>query len=57
VQFIANTYSLRLRADRLRDRGLLNKKELADKLGIQAATLGRARHHQGPRGQRPRVAI
>jgi hypothetical protein len=39
VQYIVHTYDLRLRVDRLRARGLLTKRELADRLGIHAATL------------------
>jgi hypothetical protein len=39
VQYIVHTYGLRLRRDRLRDRGLLTKKELAYRLGIHEATL------------------
>ncbi len=45
VQFIAHTYGLRPRLDRLRDRGLLTKKELAGKLGIHEATLVRWVEH------------
>jgi DNA invertase Pin-like site-specific DNA recombinase len=39
VQYIVHTYDLRLRVDRLRARGLLNKSELAARLGIHASTL------------------
>ena len=39
VRYIVHTYSLRSRFDRLRDRGLLTKKELAARLGIHEATL------------------
>ena len=45
MQFIAHTYGLRPRLDRLRDRGLLTKKELAGKLGIHEATLVRWVEH------------
>ena len=39
MQYIVHAYGLRSRFDRLRDRGLLTKKELADRLGIRAFTL------------------
>jgi DNA invertase Pin-like site-specific DNA recombinase len=39
VSYLANTYGLRPRFDRLRDRGLLTKKEAAARLGIHVATL------------------
>jgi DNA invertase Pin-like site-specific DNA recombinase len=39
VQYLVHTYGLRLRVDRLRARGLLTKKELAERLGIHASTL------------------
>jgi DNA invertase Pin-like site-specific DNA recombinase len=39
VKYIVHTYRLRPRFDRLRDRGLLTKKELASRLGIHASTL------------------
>jgi hypothetical protein len=39
VQYIVHTYGLRLRCDRLRDRGLLTKKELAARLEIHESTL------------------
>ena len=45
VQYIVHTYGLRLRFDRLRDRGLLTKGELADRLGIHAHTLTRWAKH------------
>lgn len=41
VQYIVHTYGLRSRFDRLRDRGLLTKKELAARLGIHESTLTR----------------
>ena len=39
VQYVVHAYGLRSRFDRLRDRGLLTKKELAGRLGIHASTL------------------
>ena len=39
VKYIVHTYRLRSRFDRLRDRGLLTKEELAGRLGIHASTL------------------
>ena len=39
VKYIVRTYRLRPRFDRLRDRGLLTKEELAGRLGIHASTL------------------
>jgi hypothetical protein len=39
VQYIVNTYGLRLRVERLRSRGLLTKTELAARLGIHETTL------------------
>lgn len=39
VQYIVHTYGLRLRRDRLRDRGLLTKTELAARLQIHESTL------------------
>jgi len=39
VRYIARTYLLRPRFDRLRARGLLTKRELADRLGIHESTL------------------
>jgi DNA invertase Pin-like site-specific DNA recombinase len=39
VQYVVHTYGLRPRFDRLRARGLLTKKELAERLGIHVATL------------------
>ena len=39
VQYIAHTYGLRSRRDRLRARGLLTKKELACRLRIHESTL------------------
>jgi DNA invertase Pin-like site-specific DNA recombinase len=45
VQYIVHTYALRPRFDRLRDRGLLTKKELAGRLGIHESTLTRWVRH------------
>jgi len=39
VAYLAHTYGLRSRYDRLRDRGLLTKKEMAARLGIHESTL------------------
>lgn len=39
VQYLAHTYGLRSRSDRLRDRGMLTKNELASRLGIHVHTL------------------
>lgn len=39
VQYVAHTYNLRPRVERLRARGLLTKKELAARLGIHVSTL------------------
>ena len=39
VQYIVHAYGLQPRYDRLRARGLLTKKELADRLHIHASTL------------------
>jgi DNA invertase Pin-like site-specific DNA recombinase len=41
VAYLANTYGLRSRYDRLRDRGLLAKKEMASRLGIHEHTVVR----------------
>jgi DNA invertase Pin-like site-specific DNA recombinase len=41
VQYVVHTYDLRSRFDRLRDRGLLTKKEVASRLGIHESTLTR----------------
>jgi hypothetical protein len=41
VRYIVHTYGLRPRFDRLRARGLLRKKELADRLGIHECTITR----------------
>jgi hypothetical protein len=39
VAYLAKTYGLRSRYDRLRDRGMLTKEELAARLGIHVATV------------------
>lgn len=39
VQYLVHAYGLRSRFDRLRDRGLLTKKEMASRLGIHEQTL------------------
>jgi DNA invertase Pin-like site-specific DNA recombinase len=39
VAYLVDRYGLRSRYDRLRDRGMLTKKELADRLGIHEETL------------------
>jgi hypothetical protein len=38
VAYLMHTYGLRSRYDRLRERGMLNKRELADRLGVHALT-------------------
>ncbi len=45
VAYIAVTYKLRSRYDRLRKRGMLTKKELADRLGIHEQTVARWAEH------------
>jgi excisionase family DNA binding protein len=39
VQFLVHRYGLRWRYDRLRERGMLTKKEIAARLGIHEATV------------------
>src|SRR5215469_14843761 len=41
VAYLMLTYNLRSRYDRLRGRGMLNKKELADRLGVHEQTVDR----------------
>jgi hypothetical protein len=41
VAYLMHTYGLRSRYDRLRQRGLLNRKEMADRLGIHEQTVDR----------------
>lgn len=45
VQYLAHAYSLRSRHDRLRDRGMLTKHEMASQLGIHAHTLTKWAKH------------
>jgi hypothetical protein len=40
-----HTYSLRSRYDRLRQRGMLNKREMADRLGVHEQTVDRWAKH------------
>ena len=41
VAYLMHTYDLRSRYDRLRQRGMLNKKEMADRLGVHEQTVDR----------------
>jgi len=41
VAYLMHTYGLRSRYDRLRERGMLNKREMADRLGVHAQTVDR----------------
>lgn len=45
VAYLANTYQLRSRYDRLRDRGMLTKEEMAARLGIHVSTVVRWAEH------------
>ena len=45
VAYLAHSYGLRSRYDRLRDRGMLTAKEMADRLGIHELTLVRWAQH------------
>jgi DNA invertase Pin-like site-specific DNA recombinase len=45
VAYLMHTYALRSRYDRLREQGMLNKKELADRLGIHEQTIERWAKH------------
>ncbi len=45
VAYLMHTYGLRSRYDRLRQRGMLNKKEMADRLGVHAQTVDRWAEH------------
>jgi DNA invertase Pin-like site-specific DNA recombinase len=45
VAYLAHRYALRSRYDRLRDRGMLTKREMADRLGIHEHTLVRWAKH------------
>ena len=41
VAYLMHTYGFRSRYDRLRERGMLNKQEMADRLGVHAQTVDR----------------
>jgi DNA invertase Pin-like site-specific DNA recombinase len=45
VAYLMHTYSLRSRYDRLRQRGMLNKREMADRLGVHEQTVDRWAKH------------
>lgn len=45
VAYLMHTYNLRSRYDRLRQRGMLNKKEMADRLGVHEQTVDRWAEH------------
>jgi len=45
VAYLMHTYGLRSRYDRLRRRGMLNKKEMADRLGVHEQTVDRWAKH------------
>jgi hypothetical protein len=45
VAYLAYSYRLRSRYDRLRDRGMLTKEEAATRLGVHESTLGRWAEH------------
>lgn len=45
VAYLMHTYRLSSRYDRLRERGMLNKKEMADRLGIHEQTVDRWAKH------------
>lgn len=45
VAYLMHTYGLRSRYDRLRERGMLNRKEMADRLSIHEQTLDRWAKH------------
>jgi DNA invertase Pin-like site-specific DNA recombinase len=45
VAYLMHTYGLRSRYDRLRQRGMLNKKEMADRLGVHEQTVDRWAKH------------
>ena len=60
VAYLVHRYGLRSRYDRLRDRGMLTRKEAAARLGIHEATLaelGGARYRHETRLQRARVPV
>jgi hypothetical protein len=41
IAYLMHTYGLRSRYDRLRERGMLNKREMADRLGVHEQTVDR----------------
>jgi DNA invertase Pin-like site-specific DNA recombinase len=45
VAYLMHTYGLRSRYDRLRQRGMLNKKEMAERLGVHEQTVDRWAKH------------
>ena len=45
VAYLMHTYGLRSRYDRLRQRGMLNKREMADRLGVHEQTVDRWAEH------------
>jgi hypothetical protein len=45
VAYLMHTYGLRSRYDRLRQHGMLNKKEMADRLGVHEQTVDRWAEH------------
>jgi DNA invertase Pin-like site-specific DNA recombinase len=45
VAYLMHTYELRSRYDRLRQRGMLNKREMADRLGVHEQTVDRWAKH------------
>jgi DNA invertase Pin-like site-specific DNA recombinase len=45
VAYLMHTYGLRSRYDRLRERGMLNKREMADRLGVHEQTVDRWAEH------------
>ena len=45
VAYLMHTYGLRSRYDRLRQRGMLNKREMADRLGVHEQTVDRWAKH------------
>jgi DNA invertase Pin-like site-specific DNA recombinase len=45
VAYLMHTYGLRSRYDRLRQRGMLNKREMADRLGVHELTVDRWAKH------------
>ena len=45
IAYLMHTYGLRSRYDRLRQRGMLNKREMADRLGVHEQTVDRWAKH------------